>query len=1011
MPGDGRPVVSTEKEIIMLAEGTPHENISLLGRLLVGLTWLALRFPLATVVIGVMAAVASLYLTQTRLGFRTSRADLLNPKSDFNRLWVEYTKEFGATEDVILVVEGADREKVVPVIDELAADLFRETRLWNTVLHKIDLAKIRSKGLYYLKPEELAGIGLFLDKFSPLIGGNWAQMNLGNMAAEMGKTLQYFPSAQAQDAQAQAQKQALKQGIVDFFDSLSVALSESGRYQSPWPDMAGKMGGDQTSAQYLLAKQGRMGFIQLKFAAAPKESFTGNNDAVNALQRLVNQARTRHPDMQIGLTGLPIIEHDEMSSSESSMAIATVLSMAGVVIVVVLGFGGLRHSMLPMIALLLGMIWSLGYTVLTVGHLNILSSAFGAILTGLGINYGVYITARYLQLREAKKTVEEALLETSGTVAPGIVVGMVATAVSFYMAGFTEFVGVAELGIVAGGGVLLCCLAALTVLPAMIYLSDRYQNRLLPQPLEFHRWLKPICAHPRGVLIGGLAGTLLLAFGMSRVWYDHNLLHMQAEGLESVALEQKILTEGDQSASFAISIADNAQTLLARKKQFLQLSSVKNIIEIDSILAPDDSMSPSAIAAKRPLIEQISCSLTNLPSKVPQIPLASMEELGQMFAQAQSMPWGGSTGENIRQRVQQITALMQKLPPAECYARLAGFQQSMANDVLTRLYALRSSANPEPPHLSDLPESLVARFVSPSGKHLMKIYSKGDIWDMSAMEQFVRQVRSIDKKATGNPIQIYEASLQMKRSYEQATWFALCTILPIMFLNLGNLRDTLLAVLPLGVCMLQLFGIMGFLNIPFNAANMISLPLMLGMGVDNGINIVYDFRRQTDKYRMSPSTAVAVILNTLTTMVGFAVLMIADHRGLQSLGRVLTIGMSCCLVSSLIILPAFLAWIARNRREEEQEMPEPAADEQFASQAEQYAYERPVAHASQSDYQDDYPHADAGVDQSRPLSEIWRQQGANPDEEDEAENEEEILRFPPASPPGGRQAWLRKRSA
>ncbi|MGD0517743.1 MAG: MMPL family transporter, partial [Thermoguttaceae bacterium] len=291
-------------------------------------------------------------------------------------------------------------------------------------------------------------------------------------------------------------------------------------------------------------------------------------------------------------------------------------------------------------------------------------------------------------------------------------------------------------------------------------------------------------------------------------------------------------------------------------------------------------------------------------------------------------------------------------------------QQAMATDVLTRLYALRSVANPEPPQLSDLPESLVARFVSPSGKHLMKIYSKGDIWDMSAMEQFVREVRGVDKNATGNPIQIYEASLQMKRSYEQATWFALCTILPVVFLNLGNLRDTFLAVLPLGLCMLQLFGIMGFLNIPFNAANMISLPLMLGMGVDNGINIIYDFRRQASRYRMSPSTAVAVILNTLTTMVGFAVLMIADHRGLQSLGRVLTIGMSCCLVSSLIILPAFLVWITRNRLEEEQEMPEPAIEE------------------------------DVGENK-----------------ENEAENTEEILRFPTTTLSEDQREWLRKRSA
>ena len=228
---------------------------------------------------------------------------------------------------------------------------------------------------------------------------------------------------------------------------------------------------------------------------------------------------SRHPDMLIGLTGLPIIEHDEMSSSESSMAVATVLSMAGVVFVVLLGFGGLRHSMLPMAALFLGMIWSLGYTVLTVGHLNILSSAFGAILNRSGHKLRDLHSRPLPAIKRGEKSVEEALLETSGTVAPGIVVGMIATAVSFYMAGFTEFVGVAELGIVAGGGVVLCCLAAMTVLPAMIYLSDRKHSRVLPQPLEFHRWLKPICNHPQGVLTGVWQGRFCwpwawVAYGM-----------------------------------------------------------------------------------------------------------------------------------------------------------------------------------------------------------------------------------------------------------------------------------------------------------------------------------------------------------------------------------------------------------------------------------------------------------------------------------------------------------------
>jgi hypothetical protein len=113
--------------------------------------------------------------------------------------------------------------------------------------------------------------------------------------------------------------------------------------------------------------------------------------------------------------------------------------------------------------------------------------------------------------------------------------------------------------------------------------------------------------------------------------------------------------------------------------------------------------------------------------------------------------------------------------------------------------------------------------------------------------------------------------------------------------------------------MLQMLGLMGILEIPLNSANMIGLSLMLGMGMENGVLITQDYLGQRGRYQMSAATGVAVVLNTITTMVGFAVLIIADHRGLQSLGRVLTIGMSCCWVSSLIILPTLLVWLTRNR--------------------------------------------------------------------------------------------------
>ena len=158
----------------------------------------------------------------------------------------------------------------------------------------------------------------------------------------------------------------------------------------------------------------------------------------------------------------------------------------------------------------------------------------------------------------------------------------------------------------------------------------------------------------------------------------------------------------------------------------------------------------------------------------------------------------------------------------------------------------------------------------------------------------------------------------MKRSYEQAALYAILIIVPLVFLDFRRPRDTFLAVLPLALGMLQLFGLMGLLDVPLNAANIIALPLMLGMAIDNGVHIMHDFHGQRGRYRMSHATSIAVVLDSVTTMVGFAVLMIADHRGLQGLGRVMTIGMACCLFSSLIILPAILALMTQHREQDRQ---------------------------------------------------------------------------------------------
>ncbi len=448
----------------------------------------------------------------------------------------------------------------------------------------------------------------------------------------------------------------------------------------------------------------------------------------------------------------------------------------------------------------------------------------------------------------------------------------------------------------AGGGVLLCWLAESTVLPAMIRLCDPDGvKENLPTPLNLRFWLRPLFAFPRLTLTATVVATAATAVGLCHLRYDYNLLNLQPEGLESVDLEHKLFQQTNRSAWFALSMAKTPEEVRRRKEAFLRLPSVERVVEVATAM-------PSDVEQKRPLIEAIHRRLAGLPRQAPPIPVASAAELDQMLATAQTMLLSAPESAEAVAGMQQLREMLRNIPADEYRRRVAEYQQKMAGDLLGRLQALQAASTPEPPQWSDLPDGVASRFIGKTGQYLMQVYSKANIWEVGPMGQFVRDVREVDPEATGNPLQVYEASRQMKRSFEQAAWYALLVIVPVVLLDFRRLNHTLLAMLPMGFGLLQTLGLMGLLDIPLNQANIIVLPLTIGIGLEGGINLLHELRCQRGGYRGAGNAViVAVVVNSLTTMVGFGALMIANHRGLQSLGRVLTISMGCCLFSSLLL--------------------------------------------------------------------------------------------------------------
>jgi hypothetical protein len=317
------------------------------------------------------------------------------------------------------------------------------------------------------------------------------------------------------------------------------------------------------------------------------------------------------------------------------------------------------------------------------------------------------------------------------------------------------------------------------------------------------------------------------------------------------------------------------------------------------------------------LVQAVGAELSSLPARTPggrevdpSMIGAELEKIDALLTSNPS-PAATATREKINGFLDQLGELTQ---PAQMQL-LREYQARLAADLLTRLHGLAAISAREPVSPADLTPALVGRFISPQGKWLLQVYPKSQIWDIGPLEKFISDVRSVDPEATGTPLQTYEASKAIKHSYETAGMYALIAVCVFLLIDFRNLRDCLLALLPPLAGTALMFGVLGLCDIDLIPANLIVLPLVIGLGVDGGVHVIHDFRTQSQWGPYTPSASVinAIFVNATTTMVGFGSMMIAAHRGLYSLGLVLTIGVGTCLLVSVITVPAILTWITRHR--------------------------------------------------------------------------------------------------
>lgn len=886
----------------MPAEGTPHADDSLLVRPLLAVTEWCLRAPWTVLTLALALALVCVGITVQGLSFKSSRLDLLNPRSEYNRRWLEYLAEFGDRDDAVVVVRADQPSDVTAAIDGLAAQLQAQPELFESIFFQRDLRSLKAKALHFLPPEQLTGLERQVSQLAMALSGTGEAADVASQLAKLNE--QFTPIAPASPQRATL----LAQEYLRVTGPLLAVLGGASPGTTP-PASAPLPGSlNQFEPRYLLAEDSKIGFVLLRLIPQPLEN-APNVQAIDRLRSIIAAAKQQHPSVWIGLTGMPVIEHDEMQASQFDMLWTSILSMVFVLFLYLASYGGFRHAMLVNLLLLLGTAYSFGFVTLAVGHLNILSAAFSAVLIGLGIDFAIHYVACYLKLRQEGLHDARALLRTAADVGPGVVTGGVTTAAAFFMAAMTDFIGVRELGLVAGGGILLCVVTTVIVLPPLVLLVDRRWPLVrVHHILPAGQWFQWPLQRPRLVIALGTAATLLLATGASRLRYDHNLLNLQPKHVESADIERQLFTQLEDSVWYAVSVCESREELHARQALFDKLPVVSKTEEIASLLRDSSPEQSQRVAA-------LCRHVATLPAQTPQPPPVNIARLKQELGKAASLlaeevPHDASAARCLGQAL----ALLSARPEQETALRVTAGQAALASASLAAARELKQIADPVPPAEQDIPRELKDRFLGASGTWLLKVYARGNIWNMREMQAFVQAVESVDPRVTGHPVQTYYASRHMQQSYVWAGLYALVAVLILLWLDFRSVAHALLAMVPPALGFVQMCGLIGWLDIPLNPANMIVLPLILGIGVDHGVHLVHLWRQQRGRFALGDSTAVAVLLTATTTTASFGALILARHQGLQSLGQVLTLGVTTCLASSILIFPAVLASLSKRNK-------------------------------------------------------------------------------------------------
>jgi hopanoid biosynthesis associated RND transporter like protein HpnN len=847
---------------------------------------------LVLLVVGVLTVLAAAYAA-LNLGVNAEPKALINPSLRFQTRQKEITSTFHTLNDGILVVIDAESPFAAGrAAESLAARLAERKDLFSEVDVPGGGPFFAKNALLYLDVEQLENLVDRLSTVQPFLAAFSRDQSLVTVSDLL------------HDALAAARSgQRLGLDLPLVLDRVSIA-AEATLAGRPAPDPWGSaLMGDALppeARRRVVALRPVLDYRSL-LNAAP--AVTAIREAATALE--IDAAH----GMRVRVTGDPVLNYEELLAIGRQSRMVAVASFVLFSATVIYAIRSTRIIAALLGSLVVSLAWTNGVAAATVRDLNQISALFNVFIVGLGGEFGIHFCMRYAELCASGRSRTEALVLTGETTGGSLVSSTATTSIGFFVFLLTDFVGVAQLGLVTGLGMIVSLVSTLVVAPAILAVGRPGAPEVkAAQPPWIQRLEHLPVVYARPIRWGAVAFGLLALVLVPRAHFDHNPLELRDPSTESVQTFEDLLAGSSTSPWTIDVVAPKLETAVIFAKRLAELPVVREARTLDDWVPKDQD-------EKREVLETASFFVPPLVADVPNPPAAAqraaLERLAAATAETRQDPDARLAASATRLEA----ALRRFLDGQRGDDDLRKLQMAIVGSLPAQVRDLRPMLTPGHVTRADLPADLTEQYLAPDGRARIELVPREDVSDSRTLERFVDTVRTMVPDAGGMAVWLVEWGRVAWNSMRAALVGGMLAMLVFLLVMWRSLRDTLLAFFPLLLAAGLSCAALVVMGKPFNFANVIVLPMLLGMGVDNGVHLVHRHRTHEEEVDvLGTSTARAVFYAAVTTVMAFGSLGFASHKGMAATGQLLTIGVALTLVCYVVVLPAVLEWDDRHRK-------------------------------------------------------------------------------------------------